>query len=83
MEARARHDQANLPILPENWPAVSVFTAMSTQWRRAGMSGVPVGLDYAALPAVCAALDHRLDGELLTRITMIECAALAVMAERR
>jgi hypothetical protein len=44
---------------------------------------VPVGLDYAALPAVCAALDHRLDAELLTRITMIECAALAAMAERR
>ena len=83
MEARARHDEASLEILPENWPTVSVFVAMSTQWRRAGMTGVPVGLDYAALPAVCGALAVTLDGELLQRLRLIEAAALGAMAERR
>lgn len=72
----------SLEILPDNWPAVEVFVAMGTQWRRAGMGGVATGLDYAALPAVCAALAHDLDGELLARLRVIEGAAIAALAER-
>lgn len=37
-------------VWPDNWPAVRVFTAMSTQWR-VGPGG-PTGLDYSALSEV-------------------------------
>lgn len=37
-------------IWPENWAALGVFLAMSTQWR-VGFSGA-YGLDYAVLPIV-------------------------------
>jgi len=57
---------------------------MGTQWRRGGMAAVPLGLDYAALPAVCAALGHTLDAALFHRVRTAEAAALGVMlAERR
>jgi len=69
-------------IWPENWGAVRVFAAMSTQWRRAGMAGVPVGLDYAVLPVVAAAHGVACDGDLLARLAMIESAALRIMLDR-
>jgi hypothetical protein len=54
---------AALGMTPEDYPdngvecwelnlhALTAFTAMDTQWRIAA-SGHPIGLDYAALPAV-------------------------------
>ncbi len=81
--ARGASPEPPLEILPDNWPAVEVFVAMGTQWRRAGMAGLVTGLDYAALPAVCGALGHDLDAELLTRLRVIEGQAIAAMAERR
>lgn len=56
-----------------------MFLAMGTQWRRAGMGGVPTGLDYAPLPAVCRALRVRLDAGLLGRLQVIEVAAVDAM----
>jgi hypothetical protein len=72
-----------LAIWPENWPAVRVMVSMATQWRRAGMAGIEVGLDYAALPVVCAALSVPLDEDLLSRMRVMEAAALSALAERR
>jgi len=43
-------DGTKAGIWPENWPAVRVFEAMSTQWRMGPVG--PIGLDYSALPAV-------------------------------
>jgi hypothetical protein len=74
---------AGVPVAAENWPALRVFVAMGTQWRRAGLGGIETGLDYAALPAVCGALAVPLDEDLLWRVRMLEAEALAVMAERR
>lgn len=37
-------------MLPDCWDAVLVFESVATQWRRAGMTGVPCGLDYSVLP---------------------------------
>lgn len=59
-----------------------IFFAMGTQWRRAGLSGTPVGLDYAALPVVCRAHRRRLDAALLARLQVIEVAAVDAMLER-
>ena len=46
-------------MLPANWDAVRLFVAVQTQWRYAGMSGVPTGLDYAGCRAVAAGLGLR------------------------
>lgn len=70
-------------IWPENWPAVRVFVAMGTQWRRAGLSGVETGLDYGALTVVCGALAVPLDEDLLSRLRVLEAEALTAMMERR
>jgi hypothetical protein len=72
-----------LAIWPENWAAVRAMAAMATQWRRAGMAGIEVGLDYAVLPVVCAALALTLDEDLLGRIRVMEAAALSALAEAR
>lgn len=69
-------------VWPENWEAVRVFVAMGTQWRRAGMAGVPVALDYAALPAVAGALGIAPSEDLIARLRMMEATAGAVLAER-
>lgn len=81
-EARARAPAA-LEVWPQNWPAVRLFLAMQTQWRRAGMTGVPTGLDYAALPVAARALRLRLTGDVLRRLQVIEAEALAALAEAR
>lgn len=70
-------------VWPDNWQAVMVFRALSTQWR-AGMSG-RTGLDYSAIPPV---LDlqgirkpkHR--REIFEAIQVMESEALSVFFER-
>jgi hypothetical protein len=56
MEARGERTwcgQCQAPELwPENIPAVELYLAAETQWRHAGMNGVPTGLDYAGVRAV-------------------------------
>lgn len=68
-------------IWPENETAVAVFAAMGTQWR-VGNAG-PIGLDYAALPAVL-----RLTGvpraewaDAFECVRVMEAEALVVMRE--
>ncbi len=69
-------------VFAENWPTLMLFVAMATQWRRAGMAGMPAGLDYAALPVVAAALGMTLDAELLARLRAMEDAYIsAVLAK--
>lgn len=70
-------------VWPCCWDAVQLFEAMATQWRM-GFSG-PIGLDYAALPAVM-----RLTGvpaahrrEFFEDIQIMECGALEALAEKR
>lgn len=72
-----------MAVWPENWPAVRLFLAVETQWRRAGMAGTPTGLDYAVLPAACRALGLRYNARLLARLKIIEAEALRAMAEER
>lgn len=66
--------------MAENWEAMQVFLACGTQWRRAGMAGVPVGLDYTAVRVVCAARRIRLGAVLLARLRDIEAGAVAAFA---
>jgi hypothetical protein len=39
-------------LWPENVPAVLLYLACDTQWRHAGMTGVPTGLNYDGVRAV-------------------------------
>lgn len=41
-------------LWPELVPALNLWFAVQTQWRHAGMSGQPTGLDYAGVQAVIA-----------------------------
>jgi hypothetical protein len=73
-----------LPIWPENWAAVEVFSAMQTQWR-VGMNG-PTGLDYTALPPVMDLLavqekDER--AECFAGMRVMEREALEVFGRNR
>lgn len=38
-------------LWPENVPVWAAWLAVQTQWRYAGMAGVPTGLDYAGVHA--------------------------------
>lgn len=38
-------------LWPENLPSASLYIACETQWQRAGMEGLPTGLDYAGVEA--------------------------------
>lgn len=70
-------------MAPENWPAVRTFLAADTQWRTAGLSGVPIGLDYVALHLAARALGYRWSARLLARLRVLEAEALAALAQRR
>ena len=74
---------AEIEVHPENWPAVRLFIGLGTQWRRAGMAGVPTGLDYAAIPAVAGMLGLTADEDLLRRLRVLETEALDVMLSKR
>jgi hypothetical protein len=71
--------QEAIGVFPANWAALRVFLNLATQWRHAGADGVPVGLEYAAVPVVAQALDVPADGDLLARLRVLEGEALRVM----
>jgi hypothetical protein len=55
---------------------------MATQWRRAGLAGMPTGLDYAAMPAVARILGYRPTEELFARLRVLEAEWLSASAEK-
>ena len=68
----------------ENVPAVLLYLACETQWRYAGMSGVPTGLDYAGVRAVMdlQAVPSDAHPALFQDLQALEREHLAVSAER-
>jgi len=66
-------------VLPENWDAARLFVAVGTQWRYAGMAGLPTGLDYAGVAVVMERLGF--DGETFGQLQIMEGAALAYWRE--
>jgi hypothetical protein len=70
-------------VWPDNWPTVSVFVAMSTQWNcAAGMTAVVrLGLRYEALSTVmtCLAIDGGQHSEIFGGLRLMESAALEVL----
>lgn len=66
-------------VWPENWDAVQVFMACSTQWRSAPMGGV-TGLDYTAVMSVMS-LYTDAQRETLQRIQIMEAEILSEVRE--
>ncbi len=76
-------DDDAIPVLPAAWPAVELFLALSTQWRSAGMAGVRVGIDYAAIEPTLRLTGREGSPELFADLQVMEGAALEEMASRR
>ena len=77
---RETDEATGFGILPENWDAMTVFLDCGTQWRRAGLAGVPVGLDYSAARIVARAHRVRWGATILAKLQILESAALKVFA---
>lgn len=75
--------QAPVAVWPDCWQAVQLFESLATQWRM-GFAG-PVGLDYAAVPAVMRltgvpAADRK---DVFADLQIMEYAALEALSEQR
>ncbi|WP_082306635.1 DUF1799 domain-containing protein [Mizugakiibacter sediminis] len=66
----------SVELWPENWPAIQLFTRLSTQWRVG--AGGPVGLDYGVLfhELDRMGLDTEAYDDLFASIRVIEGIAL-------
>jgi hypothetical protein len=64
-------------LLEEVVAPVALFLALRTQWRRAGLDGRMVGLDYAAARSVAEWQGMTVDAALLNDLMVLEAAALA------
>lgn len=85
MDARGQRtwcpDCQAVAVWPENLPALDLFTAIETQWVRAGMDGTPTGLNYAGVEAAM-----RLRGDpphLFDDIQALEREFLAIMSAKQ
>jgi hypothetical protein len=70
-------------VWPDNWSAVRVFEAMSTQWRT-GPRGA-TGMDYTAIPQVAWMLGIKRPelSEIFNDLRLMEAEALLVMSEMK
>jgi len=68
-------------ILPENFEAVQVFSACSTQWRQT-FSGLRSGLDYSAVETLMRLYDVQDKPDVFQRIQILERALIEVDRER-
>lgn len=76
-QSEAASTVSDVPVLPENWPALQLFLSCSTQWRYAPMGGI-TGLDYQALAAIMEMRQVLPDerGTLLEQVQWIERGVL-------
>lgn len=68
-------------VWPENWPVISMFRKMATQWR-IGMNG-PTGLDYPTLLLLIDRQESSKEAadQMFEDIRECEAAALEAMFE--
>lgn len=73
-----------MQLLPDAVPAVRVFSAAQTQWRRAGIGGHATGLDYAALPALMGfcGIDPADQPDVFGGVQILEAEALTIFREQ-
>lgn len=66
-----------------NWDAARLFSRAQTQWRRAGATGVPVGLSYPGLEATARMAAIALNPTIFDQVQTMESEALRLFARRR
>lgn len=82
---RRTEQQEHFEVLPDNWTALNVFLAMSTQWRSkmtgvtGGFISVRTGLDYAALEALMQMQGITNSATVFQQVQTMEYAALEAM----
>lgn len=91
-QQRAEADTYSVPVWPENWHAVRLLLAMSTQWfavHRIDGRMQRLGLRYEALPSVQPAVRQAVErrwrqpwGVLLGQLQLLEAAVLEAEAQR-
>ena len=88
MDARGEHTWCGqcgaAELWPENVPSALLFLACDTQWRYAGMNGVPTGLDYDGVRAVIElqAIPPNDRPGLFADIQTLEQAQLKIVHDR-
>lgn len=73
--------EGRLQLLKANGPAVRLFHALTTQWRR-GAFGHLAGLDYAAIAPTAALMEIETGPDLFGRLRVMEGEALRAIAEQ-
>ena len=68
-------------VLTENWDAVRVFYALSSQWNHAGF-GRPVGLNYQAIEPTARMMGIDMTPEIFSGLQVMENEALRAIDER-
>lgn len=79
--AAALAAQPDFAVLPENWPALQVFLACSTQWR-VSPAGRLIGLDYPAVESVMRLHRLRDRTRLFGEVQVIETGALSALNKK-
>jgi len=67
-------------IIPDAYPAVSMFLRVQTQWR-VGMGGV-IGLDYGAVRWLFELEQVSNPAELLEDLQVIEAKVVEILSQR-
>lgn len=78
---RAAVDDELFPVLPENWTAVTLFQAVSSQWRVAPFGGL-LGLDRQAIDIEIKYSRITVTPEDWEGLKIIEAVAVAEMRKK-
>lgn len=62
---------------------MNFFLLCATQWRRAGMDGIPVGMDYAGVESAARMAGVVMTARLFGDLRVMELAALEAWSEER
>lgn len=71
-----------IELRPDEAISVSLFMALGTQWQRHAMTGLRIGLDYAAIPPAAGMMNIDMTPRRFADLRAMEAAALDVFAER-
>ncbi|MBL4801957.1 MAG: DUF1799 domain-containing protein [Emcibacter sp.] len=66
----------------DNWDIIRLFTSCRTQWRRGGLNGIKIGLDYVAVQVVATARNIELSEDNFMGLQVMEAESLRILNER-
>lgn len=70
-------------LSPDEAVPFGLFAALGTQWERHAMTGVRLGINYAAIPPTAQMLDITMTPAIFNDIRLMERAALDEFARRQ